>query len=232
MTDQLSLTTAQFANLFDHTLLKPDAQEADFRRLCREADQYGFAMVAINAANVPLCRELLAGTAVRTGAAISFPLGQCSLKTKLFETEDAIRAGAQEIDYVVNIGRVKAGDTAYLEEEMRGIVDLCRSAGVISKVIFENCYLTDAEKQTLCAIARAVEPNFVKTSTGFGPGGATAADVALMKAGVGERVKVKAAGGIRTLEAAAAMVRAGAERIGSSSGIAIVEELKRLRGEA
>ena len=189
-------------------------------------------MVAINSAPVKFCREVLKNSTVHVGAAIGFPLGQTTIEDKVFETEQAIAEGADEIDYVVNLVKLKSGDLDYVEEEMRRIVEVCNNNGKISKVIFENCYLTDSEKRTLCEIALKVRPTFIKTSTGFGtpePGiavGATVEDVRLMKSIVGDAVKVKAAGGVRTLDDALAMIEAGAERIGTSAGVSIIEELK------
>jgi len=219
-----SLTPAQLAAYFDHTQLRAYACKADFETLCQEARDYGFAMVAINPAPVRLCKELLTGTPVHVGAAVGFPLGQNTLATKLFETGDAIANGADEIDYVINITRLKEKDYRSVQNEMASIVGLCRQAGVISKVIFENCYLTDEEKRSLCAIAREVEPDYIKTSTGFGTGGATLEDVALMRQAVGDRVKVKAAGGIRTLETALQLIELGVSRIGSTASVSIVKE--------
>ncbi|MDU6522871.1 MAG: deoxyribose-phosphate aldolase, partial [Enterococcus sp.] len=206
------------ANQIDHTLLRADATENEFRQLCQEADDYGFKMVAINSFPVKQCREFLQDSPVHVGAAIGFPLGQTTIATKVFEVQDAIKNGADEIDYVINIGKLKAGDSEYIKEEMTAIVKASREGGILSKVILENCYLTDEEKVTVCEIARAVKPDFVKTSTGFGTSGATLADVALMKKVVGEEVKVKAAGGIRDLTTALAMIEAGAQRLGTSSG--------------
>ncbi len=220
------LTAASLANLFDHTQLHADARRADFEQLCAESRKYGFKMVAINPAPVALCKELLAGTPVHVGAAIGFPLGQNGVESKLFETQQAIRDGADEIDYVINIGAAKDGNFALIRDEMRRIVDVCRQAGVLSKVIFENCYLTKDEICTLARIAREERPDFIKTSTGFGTGGATAQDVALMKSVVGDAVKVKAAGGIRSWQACRAMLEAGAERIGTSSSIRILQEFQ------
>lgn len=220
------LTAASLANLFDHTQLHADARRADFEQLCVESRKYGFKMVAINPAPVALCKELLAGTPVHVGAAIGFPLGQNGVESKLFETQQAIRDGADEIDYVINIGAAKDGNFALIRDEMRRIVDVCRQAGVLSKVIFENCYLTKDEICTLARIAREERPDFIKTSTGFGTGGATAQDVALMKSVVGDAVKVKAAGGIRSWQACRAMLEAGAERIGTSSSIRILQEFQ------
>lgn len=212
------------AGMIDHTNLKAFATEEDFRKLCREAADYGFAMVAINESPVAFCKSLLSGTGVHVGAAISFPLGQTDIGCKVSETEAAIKAGADEIDYVLNVGKLKEGNDDYIRREMEEIVAVCRSHGVICKVIFENCYLTKEEIRRAALIARDVRPDFIKTSTGFGTGGAAVEDVRLMKETVGDLVKVKAAGGIRSWVTAKAMIEAGAERIGTSSGIAIVEE--------
>ena len=227
-----NLTPESLAKYFDQTLLKPYVTEQRLKEFCEESDRYGFAMVAINSAPVKFCREVLKDSDVHVGAAIGFPLGQTTIADKVFETEQAIAEGADEIDYVVNLVKLKSGDLDYIEDEMRQIVDVCDKNGKISKVIFENCYLTDDEKRTLCKIALKVRPTFIKTSTGFGtpePGvavGATVEDVRLMKSMVGDAVKVKAAGGVRTLADAIAMIEAGAERIGTSAGVIIVEELK------
>ena len=227
-----SWTLDDLARLVDHTNLHPDATEQDMWRLCDEAKRYHFKMVAINQVQSRFCSEQLAGTDIDTGAAIAFPLGQTSIAAKVFETRDALANGANEIDYVVNVTRVREHDWDYVAEEMRQIVAVCDEAGVPSKVIFENCYLTDEEKVRLCEIAREVRPTFVKTSTGFGTGGATVSDVALMHANVGDEVQVKAAGGIRDADTFLAMVRAGARRIGCSAGIPIIEELARRMEEA
>lgn len=213
--------------MFDHTCLTPFADNEAFRLLCSEAADGHFAMVAINPAPVSLCHELLCGTGVHVGAAVSFPLGQSTLAVKLFEAQDAIQNGADEIDYVINLGAVKNGDFAYLREEMRQMTELCHKSDVLCKVIFENCYLTKEEIRALAEIAREVKPDYIKTSTGFGPSGATPEDVALMKETVGAHVKVKAAGGVRTWECCRMMIDAGAERIGTSSSLAILEEYDR-----
>lgn len=219
----------ELANMIDHTLLKADATKVEFERLCKEADEYGFKMVAINSYPVAMCRKFLKESKVHVGAAIGFPLGQTTIKTKISEIEEAIQNGADEIDYVINIGKLKEGDIEYLREEMEAIVTLSRENDIISKVILENCYLTDEEKIAVCKIAKEVKPDFVKTSTGFGTGGATVEDVALMKKIVGDAVKVKAAGGIRDVETALQMIKAGAERLGTSSGIKIIEEYKNFK---
>lgn len=213
----------KFSKYFDHTCLKPYATREDMTKLCEEAKKYDFMMVAINSTQTKLCKELLKGTDIHVDAAISFPLGQTTIETKVFETKDAIANGADEIDYVINITELKEKNYDYIKEEMTQIVDVCRKHNVISKVIFENCYLTDEEKIKLCEIALEVKPDFIKTSTGFGTGGATVEDVKLMKSIVKDTVKVKAAGGIRDLDTCLKMIEAGAERIGTSSAIKITE---------
>ena len=218
------MTKEQLVKLFDHTCLYAYATEAHMKKLCDEARAYNFAMVAVNSAQVKLCKKFLKDTDVHVGAAIGFPLGQTTIASKVFETVDAIQNGADEIDYVINITELKDGNYDYIREEMRQIVAECRKANVISKVIFENCYLTQEEKEILCKIALEVKPDFIKTSTGFGTGGATLDDVKLMKSIVGDAVKVKAAGGVRDLETCMAMVEAGAERIGTSAAVKITEE--------
>ncbi len=224
------MTPEKLAGYFDHTQLRAYATEADFEKLCAEARQYGFAMVAINPAPVALCRRLLKDTPVHVGAAVGFPLGQNTIAAKVYEAQDAIANGAQEIDYVVNLTQLKEKNYAYVQEEMAAIVELCRRENALSKVIFENCYLEREEKLALCAIAKEVEPDFIKTSTGFGTGGATLEDVELMRDAVGSRVQIKAAGGIRTLETALKMIDLGVTRIGSTASVAIVEELRRALG--
>ena len=218
------MTKEQLVKLFDHTCLYAYATEAHMKKLCDEARAYNFAMVAVNSVQVKLCKKFLKDTDVHVGAALGFPLGQTTIASKVFETVDAIQNGADEIDYVINITELKDGNYDYIREEMRQIVAECRKANVISKVIFENCYLTQEEKEILCKIALEVKPDFIKTSTGFGTGGATLDDVKLMKSIVGDAVKVKAAGGVRDLETCMAMVEAGAERIGTSAAVKITEE--------
>ncbi|MBQ2685430.1 MAG: deoxyribose-phosphate aldolase [Erysipelotrichaceae bacterium] len=220
------ITEKQLAGMIDHTNLKAFATDADMKKLCDEAVRYGFAMVAINSGQSRRCSEYLRGTNIHTGAAIGFPLGQQSIETKVFETEDAIRNGANEIDYVINITELKEKNYKYVEEEMRRIVETCHRCDITCKVIFENCYLTDEEKLKMCEIALKVGPDYIKTSTGFGTSGATLEDVRLMKKAVGDKIKVKAAGGIRTLDDALAYVEAGAERIGTSAGVKIIEEYR------
>lgn len=218
------MNRSELSKMFDHTYLKAYASYEDMRRLCDEAKSIGCAMVAINSSMTKICKELLEGTGIHVGAAISFPLGQTTLETKLFETRDAISNGADEIDYVVNLTAVKDGNFSYVEEEMTQINKLCHENNVICKVIFENCYLTREEIVKLSEIALKVLPDYIKTSTGFGTGGATIEDVKLMKNVVGDKVKVKAAGGIRDLKTCMAMIEAGASRIGTSSSLKILEE--------
>ena len=216
------VTVEQLANMIDHTNLKAFADDAAFEKLCDEAKKYNFKMVAINPAQTVRCKKKLEGSPVHVGAAIGFPLGQTTLECKIFETKDAIEKGADEIDYVINVAELKNKNYDYIKKEMEEIVKICREAGKTSKVIFENCYLTDDEKRKVAEIAKEVKPDFIKTSTGFGTGGATVEDVKLMKSVVGDEVKVKAAGGIRDLKTALAMIEAGAERLGTSAGVAIV----------
>ncbi|KRK39432.1 deoxyribose-phosphate aldolase [Loigolactobacillus bifermentans] len=219
-------TLDDFARLIDHTNLHADASPADMAQLCQEAKDYHFKMVAINQVQAKRCAEALKGTDIDTGAAIAFPLGQTTIAAKVFETQDAIANGANEIDYVLNITELKAGNDAYITDEMTQIVQVCHAANVPCKVIFENCYLTKAEITRAATIAKKVQPDFIKTATGFGTGGATVTDVRLMKQTVGPHVKVKAAGGIRNSDDFLAMIAAGADRIGTSAGIKIINALK------
>ena len=216
------VTVEQLANMIDHTNLKAFADDAAFEKLCDEAKKYNFKMVAINPAQTVRCKKKLEGSPVHVGAAIGFPLGQTTLECKIFETKDAIEKGADEIDYVINVAELKNKNYDYIKKEMEEIVKICREAGKTSKVIFENCYLTDDEKRKVAEIAKEVKPDFIKTSTAYGTGGATVEDVKLMKSVVVD--EVKAAGGIRDLKTALAMIEAGAERLGTSAGVAIVEE--------
>jgi deoxyribose-phosphate aldolase len=227
MIDNKTITLEQFAACFDHTLLKAQAERAQLEKLCADAAKFQFASVAINPAQLIFCRDLLEGKGVSLCVTVGFPLGQSTTHLKFLETMSAIRNGANEIDYVVNITDVKAKDHRAIEDEMTSIVSLCGMNHVASKVIFENCFLTDEEKRDLCRIALSVGPTFVKTSTGFGSSGATVEDVRLMKSIVGDKIKVKAAGGIRDLKTALAMLDAGAERLGSSASVSILEEFKK-----
>ena len=224
------MNISQLAKYFDHTLLKAYAADGDFDTFCADCAKYSFAMAAINSAPVSYVKEKLKNTTVHVGAAIGFPLGQTTIAAKVFETKDAIANGADEIDYVCNVGQLKSGNLTLIRDEMEAIVSVCRENNVLSKVIFENCYLTDAEKLNLCAIAREVRPNFIKTSTGFGTGGATFEDVDLMLKNCGDFVKVKAAGGIRTLEDALRLIDMGVSRIGSTASVKICDAFKEKYG--
>ena len=221
-----NLSVKQLAGMIDHTFLKPFGTAENIEKLCDEARKYEFAMVAINPAEVETCVKLLEGSPVRVGAAIGFPLGQTTTECKAFETRDAIAKGATEIDTVINVRALQKGRLDIVKKEIEEMVAICRPAGVICKVILETCYLSDAEKETVCRIAKEAGVDFVKTSTGFGTAGATVEDVALMRRVVGPEIGVKAAGGIRDLDTALAIIKAGATRIGTSSGVTIVEAYK------
>ena len=212
------------AAMIDHTLLRPDAAQPDIEALCREAAQYEFASVCVNPTWVALCVRLLQGSRVKVCSVVGFPLGATTPDTKHYETRRALFDGAREIDMVINVGALKSGDLRLVERDVEAVAAPCREVGAVSKVIIEAALLTDEEKITACTLARAAGADFVKTSTGFGPGGATAHDVALMRRVVGEEMGVKAAGGVRDLEGLKAMVAAGATRIGASAGVRIVQE--------
>ena len=212
------------ASMIDHTLLKPDATHIDIEALCREAAEYKFASVCVNPTWVALCAALLKGSGVRVCSVVGFPLGATTADTKHYETRRAIFDGAREIDMVINIGALKSGDLRLVERDIESVTVPCRESSVLSKVIIEAALLTDDEKVTACTLAKAAGADYVKTSTGFGPGGATAADVMLMRRVVGEEMAVKAAGGVRDLEGLKAMVAAGATRVGASAGVRIVQE--------
>ena len=220
------MTEQQLAKYFDHTFLKAYATNDDLKKLCEEAKEMNCAMVAINTAWVKFCKKQLEGTDIHVGAAISFPLGQAGLESKIAETKIAIGDGADEIDYVIDVGQAKMGNWDYIESEMEAIVSICKEANVISKVIFENCYLTKEEIKQVAFIAKKVKPDFIKTSTGFGTGGATLEDVKIMVETVEGCVKVKAAGGIRDWATCQAMIEVGCQRIGTSSSLKILEEFR------
>lgn len=220
-------TLDDLSRLIDHTNLKPYATKDGMKKLCEEAKQYHFKMVAINQVQTKYCANLLEGTDIHVGAAIGFPLGQTSIKVKVAETIDAIENGADEIDYVINLTELKEKNYDYVKDEMEQIVNICREHHVISKVIFENAFLTKDEIIKLTEIAKIVKPNFIKTSTGFAPTGATLEDVSLMKKIAGNEVKVKAAGGIKDADTFLEMVKNGADRIGCSAGIPIIKEIKK-----
>jgi deoxyribose-phosphate aldolase len=215
---------AGLAGLIDHTLLKPEATRDDIRRLCEEAARFGFASVCIHPWNVPLAAELLRGTKVKVCTVIGFPLGATLSQVKIYEAEEAIKLGAQEVDMVINVGALKSGQDDMVESDIRGVVDVAHRSGAICKVILETSLLTTEEKVRASLASKKAGADFVKTSTGFSTGGATAEDVALMRAVVGSEIGVKASGGVRTLEDLKKMVCAGATRIGASASVKIMEQ--------
>ncbi len=217
------------AGLIDHTLLKPEATRHEIEQLCQEAAEFRFATVCVNPAWVAVAATRLRGTGVGVCSVVGFPLGATTPDVKRFETQRAIFDGAREIDMVINVGALKSGDLRLVERDIEAVAGACREAGVVSKVIIEAALLTDDEKIAACTLAKAAGADFVKTSTGFGPGGATVADIALMRRVVGDDMGVKAAGGVRDLAGLQAMVAAGATRVGASAGVKIVRES---RGEA
>jgi len=210
------------ARYIDHTLLRPDATASEIDRLCREAKEHGFAAVCINPAWAKRAAENLRGTKVRVASVVGFPFGATTPEVKAMEARRAVRDGAREIDMVLNIGALKSGDHDLVRRDIEKVADACHEAGAILKVIIEAALLTDEEKVVASYLAREARADFVKTSTGFGPGGATVHDVLLMRETVGPEMGVKAAGGIRTAEDVREMVAAGATRIGASAGVEIV----------
>jgi len=214
------------AALIDHTLLKPDATRQNIEELCREAAQFKFATVCVNPAWVATAARLLSGSGVGVCSVVGFPLGATTADVKGYETRRAIFDGAREIDMVINIGALKSGDLSVVERDIEAVTAPCRDCGVLSKVIIEAALLTDDEKVTASTLAKAAGADYVKTSTGFGPGGATPADVALMRRVVGSEMGVKAAGGVRDLAGLQAMVAAGATRVGASAGVKIVQQAR------
>jgi deoxyribose-phosphate aldolase len=213
---------ADLAALIDHTLLKPDATVGEIETLCAEAVKFSFASVCINPGYVPLCARLCRGSDVKVCTVIGFPLGATSTAAKAFEAEQAIRDGAQEVDMVINVGMLKTGETEYVQSDIFAVASAARRSRVLCKVIIETGLLTDEEKIKACVLAKRAGADFVKTSTGFAKGGATAGDVALMRRVVGSAMGVKASGGVRSREDALAMVASGADRIGASASVKIV----------
>ena len=215
---------ASVAAMIDHTLLKPDATRTQIEELCREAAQFGFATVCVNPTWVALSAQRLKGSGTRVCSVVGFPLGATTPDVKAYETRRAIFDGAREIDMVINVGALKSGDLRTVEIDLEAVTGASRDCGALSKVIIEAALLSDDEKVTACTLAKAAGADYVKTSTGFGPGGATPADVALMRRVVGAAMGVKAAGGIRDYETVKTMVAAGATRVGASAGVRIVKE--------
>src|ERR1700683_3963855 len=217
---------SEIARLIDHTLLKPEASREDIQRLCEEAIDYGFVSVCVNPWNVSQAAELLRGTEVRVCAVVGFPLGATLPIVKEFAGGETLKAGAKETDMVINVGALKSGQEALAEADIRGVADASHRAGALCKVILETALLTREEKVRGSLLAKKAGADFVKTSTGFGPGGATAEDVRLIRETIGSGTGIKAAGGVRTLEDLRKMVQAGATRIGTSSGVKIIEQLR------
>lgn len=218
------MSKKSLAKMMDHTLLKATATPKQIEVICKEALEIDTASVCINPCNIPLAKKLLAGSDVKVCTVIGFPLGANTSETKAFETKDAIAKGAQEVDMVINIGALLAGDTEMVYNDIKAVVEAAN--GTLVKVIIETCYLSDEQKKTACELSLKAGADFVKTSTGFGTGGATPADIALMRGVVGDKMKVKASGGIRTYEDAMAVVEASADRLGVSASMAILEGIK------
>jgi deoxyribose-phosphate aldolase len=215
---------ASIAHLIDHTLLKPEASRDDLRKLCQEAVRFGFASVCVNPWYVPLAAELTRSSSVKVCSVVGFPLGATLPQVKAYEADEVIKLGAQEVDMVINVGALKSKQDDAVEADIRGVAEAAHRHGAICKVIIEAALLTPDEKVRACFACKSAGADFVKTSTGFGPGGATAEDVALMRAVVGGEIGIKAAGGIRTLEDLKKMVSAGATRIGASASVRIMEQ--------
>jgi len=220
--ERKTVTNDDLARMIDHTVLKPEATADEIKKLCEEAKEYNFASVCVNPCNVALCKELLKGSEVKVCTVIGFPLGANTTETKRFEAEQAITNGALEIDMVINVGRLKQGDYNYVFNDVKEVVLAAKNGKALCKVILETALLTDEEKVKACILCKEAGADFVKTSTGFSKGGATAADVALMRKIVGGAMGVKASGGIRTREDAEIMIANGASRIGASASIKIV----------
>lgn len=214
--------STKLSKYIDHTLLKPEASVEDIKKLCAEAKQYDFMSVCVNPCFVPLCKTLLEESDVKVCTVIGFPLGATTTATKCFEATEAINNGANEIDMVINVGKLKEKDFAYVVDEIKALKNVC-GKDIILKVIIETCLLTDEEKINACRCVIDGQADFVKTSTGFSKGGATIADVTLLKQSVGDKALVKASGGIRTKEDFQAMIKAGANRIGTSKGCELVK---------
>ena len=222
----------EISRMIDHTLLKPEATRDQLEALCAEARAHGFATVCVNPTWVRLCSELLRGFETRVCTVVGFPLGATTTDVKAYEAARTIEDGATELDMVMNVGALRSGDLAHVERDIAAVVEAGRRGGAIVKVIIEAALLDDDEKVKACVVAKAACADFVKTSTGFGPGGATVADIALMRKVVGPEMGVKAAGGVRDLKSAQALIEAGADRIGASVGVKIVQESRGLKPAA
>ncbi|WP_392564586.1 deoxyribose-phosphate aldolase [Orbus wheelerorum] len=222
----MNIESINYAKYIDHTLLKMDATDTEIKAVCKQAIEYDFFSVCVNSCYVPLVSEELAGSKVKTCSVIGFPLGACLTSVKAFEAKAAIEAGAHEIDMVINVGFLKSNYMDKFIDDIRQVKDVTVNAGALLKVIFETCLLSKDEIKTVSEICRDLEVEFVKTSTGFSSGGATVEDVTLMREIVGDKLGVKASGGVRDKATAFAMISAGATRLGSSSGVSIVSDEK------
>jgi len=220
------VTYEEIASMIDHSLLKPNLTDREVAEGCRTAAAYRVATVCVRPSDVRQAAELLARSPVRVTTVVGFPHGSTTTATKVFEAEEAMRNGARELDVVLNIGKLKSRDTAFVRADLKAVTDAAHAQGVIVKIIFENCYLEDEEKIAACRISAEVGADFVKTSTGFGPGGAEDRDLKLMRENTPPAVKLKAAGGIRTLERAIEVRKLGCARVGATATVGILERLK------
>jgi len=227
----LVIPPVQLAKYLDSTNLKPDAREVDIKDLCDDAVAYSFAAVCVHPFWVPLAAERLSGSETRVATVIGFPMGANTARTKILEAEEAIKVGAREVDFVMNLGAFKSGLDRIVLDEMRGIVDVAKRLSTLTKMILEVGFLNDVEKVHACHLAMQARVDFVKTSTGYGPKGADPNDVRLLKRTLGPGIGVKAAGGIRTLSDALRLIEAGATRLGTSSAVAIMEQLSATHGD-
>ncbi len=225
-----TLSSSQLAHMIDHTLLKPEATTSQIERLCNEAKQFSFASVCVNPSYIPLCAKILNNTSVKVCTVIGFPLGATLTSIKKYETEQAIKNGATEIDMVINIGQLKSGEYEYVQNDIAEVVQAAKSYNIITKVIIETSLLTEEEKIAACLLTKEAKADFVKTSTGFNGGGATEKDITLIKYVVGNTMSVKASGGIRNRETALKLIACGAKRLGTSAGIAIVNDAPTSQG--
>src|SRR5437870_13071433 len=219
---------ADFGRHIDHTLLRPIGTTTDIRRLCTEAVEYGMAAVCVFPSYVPMAREILRESRVKIATVIAFPFGGTYTEIKEAEMRVSAARGADEMDFVINIAALKSGDDRAIEQEMEYLISKARTIGVRTKFIIETAYLTDEEKVRVCKVANRVKPDFMKTSTGYGPSGATVEDVRMMRSSLLPEIQIKAAGGIRSYAEALQLLQAGAARLGTSSGIKIIEEASKL----
>lgn len=225
----MKLTAEQLAKKIDHTLVRPEAVEKDIEKICEEAKKYKFMSVVVSPCYIELAKGFLTGSAVKVGTVVGFPFGGSTPEAKAFEAHDAVLRGVDDIDMVINVGALKSGNLELIQDEIEGVVSASLKKRVIVKVIFETCYLDEEQKRAACLISERAGANFVKTSTGFGPEGATVEDVKLLRSCVSSRIGVKAAGGIRTYNTVLKMLKSGATRIGTSAGVKIMKEFEKVK---